>query len=242
MFPNLEAVGWYTIGSDLGDWEASLQQVLSGRFDSPLVLVLNPAQLDSAQQHNASDIPLKIYETSLEVIQGTDGTDADARKRLVELSWRLETSEVERIAVGHVSKAQPPGNSDASEEDRKDSSLIAHYNTQASAIKVLHSRISLLRAYLEDVEAGKIEADISIIRRISALLQRVPLMQSADFASESKQEQGDVLLTQQLDELMQGSLALSNLIDMFSTVSTQSKRGGRRTVAWNGETGSLPTY
>lgn len=232
VFPTLEAVGWYTIGAEIEPWEMSLQDEFSTRFDGLLLLLLNPELLDAVDQNKASDLPLKVFESQMGAILPEGSTDTALRHRFHELGWKLDTSEAERIAVDHVAKAQTTTNNDIDEADRYDKSLISHYTAQANAIKMLSSRISLLKAYVEDVEAGKVAADATVLRRINALLQRVPLMQSPAFASEFKQEQGDVLLSHHLSEIMKGSLGLSNLTDTYAMMASKGKKTSGMAGGW----------
>lgn len=233
VFPNFEAVGWYTIGNVPSSWEESIQAELSRRFESPLMLLLlDPELLDEVDQKNASDLPLKVFESQMEVIHNEDGADASSRQSFHELDWKLETSEAERIAVDHVAKAQSSPQDEVDEIEKNDNSLISHYNAQANAIKMLSARIALLKSYVEDVHAGKVSADHNILRRISALLHRLPLMQSSEFSAEFKQEQGDVLLVQHLNELMKGTLAISNLIDTYPMMMPRGNKPAGLAGGW----------
>lgn len=52
---------------------------------------------------------------------------------------------------------------------------------QYSAIKMLHSRVQLVLAYIRDVEAGTLERNHEILREAYALTSRLPVVQGAAF-------------------------------------------------------------
>lgn len=107
---------------------------------------------------------------------------------------------------------------------REEEELIASLTAKANAIKMLHSRINLITAYLEKLppqvegkvsesppETGKDFATIdhSILRSIQALLNRLALLVPADNAAFSRE-----LLAEQNDV---------NLVSLLSTVTESIK-------------------
>ena len=59
--------------------------------------------------------------------------------------------------------------------------MISHLTTQRNAIAMLHARIQFLQQYLQDAKEGKIPLDHDIVRQISSLCRRSPLMNSKAF-------------------------------------------------------------
>lgn len=59
-----------------------------------------------------------------------------------------------------------------------------HLVAQYSAIKMLHSRVQMVLAYIKDVESGKLEANHEILREIYALSSRLPVVQGSTFREE----------------------------------------------------------
>lgn len=59
--------------------------------------------------------------------------------------------------------------------------MIAHLTTQRNAIAMLNSRIQFLYQYLHDTKSGVIPADHDIIRQISSLCRRSPILEKKAF-------------------------------------------------------------
>lgn len=59
-----------------------------------------------------------------------------------------------------------------------------HLNAQHSAIKMLHSRVKLILAYIKSIENGSLPANSEILREAYALSQRLPVIQSSTFKEE----------------------------------------------------------
>lgn len=59
-----------------------------------------------------------------------------------------------------------------------------HLIAQHSAIKMLHSRVKLILAYIKAIENGSLPANSEILREAYALSQRLPVIQSSTFKEE----------------------------------------------------------
>lgn len=55
---------------------------------------------------------------------------------------------------------------------------------QYSAIKMLHSRIRIVLAYIKDVESGVLEPNHEILREAYSLSHRLPVVQGSTFREE----------------------------------------------------------
>lgn len=55
---------------------------------------------------------------------------------------------------------------------------------QYSAIKMLHSRVKLVLAYIKDVENGVVEPNHEILRAAYSLSHRLPVVQGSAFREE----------------------------------------------------------
>lgn len=55
---------------------------------------------------------------------------------------------------------------------------------QYSAIKMLHSRVKLVLAYIKDVENGVVEPNHEILREAYSLSHRLPVVQGSAFREE----------------------------------------------------------
>lgn len=232
VFPNLVVVGWFTLGSSPDSWATTFHAALPPAiFDNPLLLILDPQQLTTQNQEDtkhATQLPLRVFEKPINTVLSTQ----DEQQSFAELSWKLETGEAERIAVDHISKAQNTGHSAGQDtESLEEDALVTHLTSHANAVKMLRSRISLLRGYVAAVKDGSVEADPDILKSIGALMQRLPLQESAAFHRESQRERTDVIVTRQAAELMTGSRLLGELIEMYAAIKSRRGPGSRHAAA-----------
>lgn len=59
-----------------------------------------------------------------------------------------------------------------------------HLNAQHSAIKMLHSRVKLILAYIKNVENGTLQSNSEVLREAYSLAQRLPVIQTSTFREE----------------------------------------------------------
>ena len=92
--------------------------------------------------------------------------------------------------------------------------MVGVLQTQASAIRMLQSRIEIIKDYLVQcrdgisikmANAGKILPDETMLKEISSLLYRLPSTSTPDFSSQLEESWGGVLLTSLFTELLKGS-------------------------------------
>ncbi|KAI4237147.1 MAG: hypothetical protein LQ349_002056 [Xanthoria aureola] len=145
---------------------------------------------------------------------------------------------------------------DSSLLSSEDEELIASLTARANAIKMLHTRIQLLRSYLtslppsylpappesngttseEAPATGQAEINHPILRSIQALVHRLPLLIPSDgaaFEQESLSEKSDVTLVGLLGDLTRGTKNLREMGRKFGIVSDakqQGRRGGMRSI------------
>lgn len=62
--------------------------------------------------------------------------------------------------------------------------MAEHLIAQHSAIKMLHSRVKLILAYIQSVEKGSLQPNSEILREAYSLAQRLPVIQTSVFREE----------------------------------------------------------
>lgn len=182
-----------------------------------------------------------------------DGEEEPLKLKFKELSYSIETGEAEMISVDFVARGggnataidedvknnpaalSHKGVSKKAEKQRavpeavpdalsnEDQELIASLTAKANAIKMLHSRISILTAYLENLPPSYVATGVesqedaasegsyapvnhSILRSIQALLNRLTLLAPTDrtaFGEEAIAEQNDAHLVELLSKMTQ---------------------------------------
>lgn len=197
VFPSLEFIGWYTVASTVTSRHIALHEQFTGYCSTPLLLVLQcSASSSSTTDITGQTLPFRAYEPSVEI------RERRTRSVFIEVPFRVETGEAERIAVDWT--ARGGGGS---------TSLESHLHTQQAAVKMLHERILVLVQYVANAIAGQVPKDHTILRSLSALIASLPASESNTFREEFNTEYEDVKLTAFLSVLTKSTNTLNNLVD-----------------------------
>jgi COP9 signalosome complex subunit 6 len=225
VFEGMDVLGWYVTGNTTAprDEDMEVHQQIESLTDlvqgdtfgdttqinfseSPLLLCLNIAPAEKSR-----DLPIGIYENSLSIIEGKPKSSFKA------VNFTIQTTEIERIGVDHVANISRPGAS----------LLQGHLSSMHSAIKMLSSRISLLRRYVEEVKAGKLPADPAVMRDINSICRQLPAINSNEFKVEFLSEYNDALLLTYMATLTKASVATVDMLEKFNNTYDRQGRGHR---------------
>ncbi|KAJ3072228.1 COP9 signalosome complex subunit 6 [Podochytrium sp. JEL0797] len=207
VFPKYDLLGWYSVGSEPTESDLAVHKQIIEHNESPLFIQLNP--IISAL---AKDLPLNVYESVLD-LEGAGNVMKFAKSK-----YRIETGEAERIALDHVARV-------SNAETERGSSMVANLTGQRNAIKMLHSRVFILKAYLRDVENGVLPRDHELMRQIASICQRLPTMDSLEFKQEFMTDYNDIMLGTYLSSITKGTHAMNELIEKVNLVSSDRKSG-----------------
>ena len=258
--------------------------------------------------HSSSgSLPVSVYEacsdsTHLTTTSGDKGadvemTDAEAptgaqaqssagSPHFHTLSYTIDSSEAERIAVAHVAAGSAPAtaislnstetalaevvgkgkkrdgdkeskeaNSQANECEKKekevdiedvlseaDKEMITSLTAKANAVRMLQSRVRLIKAYLEEYESQSSPSDTrspEILRAISALLARLPLLVPSStnwakggitdiniFEKELAEQENDVKLVELLGGMTESVKGTREVGRKFATLLNERGKEG----------------
>jgi COP9 signalosome complex subunit 6 len=278
--PALDLVGWYTIVPISGPQQhhVVLQTQLSClHSESTILLGFHPEAV--LQGSVGGKLPLTIYEANIEQpetgadVEMTDG-QSSVRVTFKELPYSVETGEAEMIGIdfvarggGNATAVDVPTEESVTTKGKKkqqeakrvdshhvlsseDEELVASLTAKLNAIKMLHSRINLITAYLENLppsyvagnsaSANKehVPVNHSIIRSIQALLNRLALLIPSDkvaFNQELLAEQNDVNLVALLSRITESIKEGRELGRKFAVVDNArgDKKGKAGHLAWS---------
>jgi len=229
-FAGLEVLGWYSSSSntepregdmdihqqmeslpDLPQEEAFGDNTQINFSESPLYLVLNAAPKDKQR-----DLPMKLYENSLAIIEGKP------KSSFKSVPFTIQTSEIERIGVDHLANISRAGTS----------LLQGHLTTMHSSIKMLNNRVAILRNYLEAIKTGALPPDPTVLRDIKAICQQLPAIDSNEFKVEFLSEYNDTLLLTYLATMTKSSLATTEMLEKFNNTYDRHGGGRHRGMFW----------
>ena len=120
--------------------------------------------------------------------------------------------------------ARISGASDASRESK----VSEHFMVQHSAIKMLSSRLVIIRDYVKAVEAGELQYNHEIMRDAKALADRLPVLESALFLPEFYTQCNDVALMTLMGTVQKSCNNLTQFINKFNQLYQKQGPGGRR--------------
>jgi len=208
VFENCEILGWYTTGSQPLNTDIQIHEQMESFNESPLFLILNP---DHKPDANRNDLAINIFESVVKIVQGKPSTS------FAPMQYSITTTEMERIGVDHVSKSSQGGVSP----------FATHVGTLHQSIKMLHVRVSVIRLYLEEVKAGKLPYDQSILRDVMSVCHQLPAIGSGEFNQAFFTEYSDALLLTYMATLTKAASATNEMLEKFNVTQDRQfrKRG-----------------
>uniref|UniRef100_A0A1Q3F7G7 COP9 signalosome complex subunit 6 n=1 Tax=Culex tarsalis TaxID=7177 RepID=A0A1Q3F7G7_CULTA len=208
VFSDLDFLGWYTTGAIPTEKHINIHKQICQINECPIMLLLDPTS------RNMNQLPISLHESIIDIVQG------DAVMLFVPLTYTLATEEAERIGVDHVARM--------STNDTDENSAVAeHLLAQHSAIKMLHSRVKIVLAYIKAVEGGQLEANQEILRGAYSLSRRLPVIQNPAFKEEFYTQSNDVGLITYLGALTKVSNDMNQLVNKFNVLYDRQGMGRR---------------
>jgi len=209
IFKNHDLLGWYSTGDECKPADIQIHNQFIPFNESPLYLLL-----DTLVSKVTSGLPVQLFESELRIIND------EPTLLFSKVQYRIETGEAERIAVDHVARVSASGTADGSQ-------LTAHLAGMHSAIKMLHSKIKNLTAYLHAVEKGEVPADQGLLRQVATLCNLLPAIDTAAFKADFVGEYNDTLLVTYLASITKGTALTNDLVDRFNIAYDRHSRRGR---------------
>ncbi|KAM3724680.1 COP9 signalosome complex subunit [Dirofilaria immitis] len=206
VFHDLDYVGWYTIGGATptqADWE--VHQQFSIIHESPILVKLDP------KAPPGNKLPVAIYESVC-----TTGLSTSSPNSVVwrSVSWSLASEQAERIGIEHVAQISTVSANTMSSTNKQ---IVG----QLGAINMLQSRLELIYDYLKAVRADELPRDEGIIREIAQLVRRVPVMSSAKFLEQYKNQCLEVKMTALVAALTKTCGTLNDLVTKMNVMSLE---------------------
>jgi COP9 signalosome complex subunit 6 len=231
VFSEMDFLGWYSTGEAPTEEDIVVHKQICEINESPLFLQMNPAN------GRPSDLPLSLFESVIDLVGG------EARMLFVKLGYTLATEEVhihsfklvvffgvyhdplglqaERIGLDHVARI-------SNGSDDTQSRVSEHLLVQHSAIKMLASRVALIRDYVKAVEAGELPLNHDIIREAQALSARLPVLQADLFQPQFYTQCNDAALMTLMGSVQKSCHNLTQFINKFNILHQRNQSSGRR--------------
>jgi len=209
VFKNYDILGWYSTGSECKPKDLEIHNQFLPFNESPLYLLLDPV----ASKVNTRGLPITLYESELRIINDEPTT------LFSKVLYKIETGEAERIAVDHVAHVTPTGGEAGSQ-------LTAHLMGTHNAIKMLHTKIKILKKFLEATASGEVKPDHGLLRQIVGLCNLLPAIDTDAFKEDFLNEYNDALLVTYLSTITKGASIINDMVDRYNTA--YDRQGRRR--------------
>ena len=202
VYTNFEMVGWYTVGPQTEPTSDHLEihQLMTQFNEAPLFLLMN-SQPDPSSKH----LPLGIYEAEMHMVSDKP------TQVFMNLPFKMETSQTERVAVDQVTKVVPTDGV---------STLEVQNQTMLTSLQMLEGKIDILVKALMAVQAsGKIEQDQhNLLRRAAKICQQLPAVDSSEFQQNFVNELQDSLMLSYLGTATKTTASVTELAGISITL------------------------
>jgi len=224
VFPLYEFLGWYSTGSAPTEADLETHKTLLQMNESPLFLIVDPTvshyispgvstTTTGGAQSREQQLPVYLFETSVHIVQEKPFLSFSA------LPYKIDTVPSERISIDHVANLAPTGAADQFSANK-------YLSNQASAIRMLSSRIEIVKQYLTAVQEGKIPVDHALLRDIASLCNNLPSPDTPQFKQDYLKQYNDVLLVTYLGSITKATGMLNDVVDKYNIAFEKSRRGG----------------
>ena len=224
-FPKFEIVGWYATGDKVDpNLDIPIHKSLEHLHESPVFLLFNPTHgavndTDATMESSPStskkqkELPVTLWEPVMK-----SSTNINSELQFIETTYRVETTEAERVAVDHVSRA-------SGRNESSTGALNNHISGVVRAIEMLDVRLEVLVKYLNDVKNGVVEPDHEVLRAAAAAMaqaRRLPGNSDSSnrnhFQKEMNKELDDASATHFLGTITKAAADFESFATRFNVV------------------------
>lgn len=191
VFTTYTLIGWYAFGQKPTSDHKKIHKMISTYTADPLFLIINQTSAADSDQ-----LPLNVYSAS-------NGTD------FAEIAFRIETTDVEKLAVDHITKSTPvPGLS----------ALEVQNQSTLTSLRILDSKVGTIVETLQAMKEGKIPVDHALLRRAAKICQSLPPVDSVALKKQYDSETTNSLLIAYLSTATQTTGQLMDVADVYNSV------------------------
>jgi len=144
----------------------------------------------------------------------------------VEVPIRVETTDVERIAVDNIARLDMNESNNTGSGPVMESSLRQNFSGVAGAIVMLKDKVNVLQAYLQAVQAGKIPPDFALIRDITSICNMLPALDTPQFNNDLMVQYNDTLLIAYLASMTKGTATLNEIVEKCNAAFDSERKVG----------------
>jgi Maintenance of mitochondrial structure and function len=206
VYASYELLGWYTLskGNKVLPVHMSIHRDMMAFNEAPLFLLMNHAPEPDAKQ-----LPLSIHEAEMHIINDSP------TQIFVDIPFKLETAQAERVAVDQITKATPTEGV---------STLEVQNQSLTTSLRILESKIAVITELVKGMQEGTIPVDHGLLRKANKIYQQLPAIDSGKFQGQFLNELVDTLMMTYLSSSTKTTSTLAELTETYSLVYNSSAR------------------
>lgn len=219
VFTNYQLIGWYTFGEIPSNIYFKIHHQLSIYIKDPIFLLFNQtlAMLDS---YESETLPLKVYHVDNIQIVANDIINAinnvsDSCELFIDISFEVETSDVEKVALDHITKSIPvPGKT----------SLEVQNQSLITSLKILDNKVEFMinTLYSMKNDSNK-EVNDELLRNIAKICQSLPPIDTTMLQNDYEHQITNTLMISYLSAVTKTTNQLNELNETY--ISLYSEKG-----------------
>jgi len=205
-FPSYELIGWYSVGKEVIEEDFAIHRIVSEMNENPLLLMVDP---DISKE--TKELPVKMLESVMQV------RDEVTKMVFVNKEFQIDTMEPERIAIDFIVK-------DGGCQSMMGSSILGHLQDLHNSIRMLTIRVRVLQKFLQMSKSGEMPQNPELIREISGIARRLPIVSNKNFDKAFGKEMSDSFLVSYLAMITKAIGALHEVQGKISCMSEKQER------------------
>lgn len=151
VFTTYKLIGWYSFGVEVNVDHRKFHDMISGYAPDPVFLLINQSALS-----DSDELPLCIY------ISDNGNNSPTGFKNA---PFFIETSEVEKLALDHITKSTPvPGLS----------SLEVKNQSTLTSLRILDNKVDTIIETLQAMQDGRVPMNHALLRQAAKICQSLP--------------------------------------------------------------------
>eukprot|EP01032_Pedospumella_encystans_P014273 gene14273-16408_t len=200
VFTTYRLIGWYSFGAKPTADHRKIHTMIAGYTEDPIFLLINQESLEDSDL-----LPVSVYRG---VNVGSNKSSAD----FADVSFRIETSDVEKVALDHITKSTPvPGLS----------ALEVQNQSTLTSLRILDSKVGTIIGTLRAMKEGNLPMDHALLRSAAKICQSLPPIDSTTFREEFNEETATSLLLSYLSAATKTSVQLNDVSDIYNSIHSE---------------------
>ena len=197
VFTTYTLIGWYSFGIQPTADHNKFHEMMTNYVSDPVFLLINQSALSESDE-----LPLNVFLTET-------NAQTNSQWRLKETHFKIETSDVEKLALDHITKSTPvPGLS----------TLEVQNQSTLTSLRILDSKVGTIIDTLNAMREGKIPMDHTLLRSAAKICQSLPPVDAVSLEQGFTEEITHSLMVTYLSVATKTSRQLVEVTDTYNAV------------------------